>query len=407
MNKFMEKVFTSMVIIFACLSVFSSCDKENFENELNDANLTTVQTRSNYDTGNVPDIIDQIYDVPVYAILGSNNGHEHRMLAIRQKDDVVELYYRDDGTKREKFLIKKELNGYYNIYPEGGSSKFKKPILSARIEPHLTLCRLIEYVNNYTTPGRFSFIKSSFGNQHYKIVLNTIASGSKLQPDTYGSRTLCFKKDIIYDGTDSWRIVLPDNSEFRRVRYIKEPGDYIDTVITNLKTYTYENIYGEYPLTTSLNIEETLRTTSKFSQNHGISVQYSNSSSVKVGIPDINSDLTFSTNYTTNNSWSLSFENTEEKTVSVKSTHGVTIPAKKNAIITVAMRDYVAQLTYIAEIRCTNTGKILYVKGKWNGKMGDDVFLKLRYADSVTRSKSSREFTTAEGIKGSLDILNH
>lgn len=374
------------LLFFLASMMLFSCDKLDSEDYVLDESIDLLQTRSSYDTGNVPDIVYQIYDVPVNISLVGSNGSRNTLSASK-KGDYVSLYTHDDGSLRQRFLIKSKWTAF-NIHLVGGNSSFNDPIVRPTLNTSTNVFYPI-YMEGSTfqgVEGGVSFDPLPSNPSCYHINSAGLGSKRRLQPAYSQGSDLVFDNKANYNQTDMWKISLLDDAEILRLRYIKEGNDYIDTVAISYKTYTYDNLDGETPILRELTIDETIKTTSTFTENYGLSTSFTNSASAKVGIPVIEMDLSFSSSYTTTNTWSFSFGKTEEKIVKYIDKMNYTIPPRKYAVVTTILRNYIAQLTYIAEVRERHTGKILYVKGKWNGQIGDDFYLKVSYLNSKEQS---------------------
>lgn len=360
------------ILLLLSVFVLFACEQEDLNRLVDDGKAevgqqATVGSRA----ATIADFdpIDQLYDMPVNIINVGNSKNKY--LSCAKKGDLVDLYNKDDGSLRQRWIFAgKTFQGTYKILLAGGHDNYAPKAGGLNVGKRndvpsvgLTYASLSLGIGIFKKSGLFYNIMLEGGLQGgFPAVM---VPDLYLQADGYESTKLTYKETN--SGTlAQWEIKPLGEFEILDIQYLRTVEDELEIKDIRVYTRTFKNEQGEMPQKHTLTISEALTNKSQFSVVEGVSVNIT--SGIKVGIPKI-ADLNFGTD--SNKSWTYTTTEEETKTTTVQDVHEVEIPPFRNYRIDVYVVNYKMNITYVATLRNIDTKQTFKVKGKWSGDLVD------------------------------------
>ena len=367
---------TKMFFVLSLLLAFTACDKDDLMlDDLVQQPQTVPLTRS---SSSVPDPITQLDGIPVH-IKSLGTG---KYLSSESSGRNVVLYGRDDGSLRQRWNIvygDMTMGSGMRISLIGGNSSFKNPLLvSGTLNGNFR-----PFLDGYA-PATGIGMSTSENSLYYYINVrepNMPPIGFPtllfVQPENASSNQIMLGDNLYKGDMTKWQIIPVDEFEIHDITYDLTTGDNLVVIPISVNTYTLSNGTDE-PLTRTISIQETVSNESSFSNTEKLTVTIKNDASVKVGVGKF-VEGSFSSGMTSAKEWSYTVGGREVKTKTITETVVQVVPARTVITARIFASQYNATLTYIAKLKGINTGKTIYLKGKWNGVVVQDSRIDLYY----------------------------
>lgn len=345
------------VILFTILSsiLFFSCEK----NELTPDTSTVPLTKS----ASIPNPLDQLEGIPVNIKVVGTVQKNNNFLSANDKKNIVHRHSVDDGSLRQRWYLTKyngvALGNAYTIKVAGGAKVNGKISLKGGPDQY----NLVLDANDL--PGLYFNIESIANTSNYNISMKNFSNILYLYAK--GS-----EKDLIFSNSVNrsdpraiWEIVPVENLELLDIKYIPVTGKKFNPALSFRGTRKVEN-NTDSPITHTMLISEIVKESSSFSKTEGLSVTNKISIKTNVGLPLI-SNGEVSAEQTTAKTWTFQESNTTERQRTIQDTFVIIVSPYSNYYIDVNIISYNIDVDYVATFKGVNSGKIIYLKGKWNG----------------------------------------
>lgn len=339
--------------------ILFSCEKDDFvENSIETQKNTVSVTRA----VNVPSPLDQLAGIPVNI----RNAASKKYLSTASKGDKVDLYTKDDGSLRQRWYVSHDaitLVGGNRDYPGGViaclSFTSNRPLLMPP-SPLLMLPSLARTQD----PSSYRIEYISFDFKMYG-----------LQPENENSNTLIFSPNGLDQRIAMWEVYPIDEFRIVNITYDLTTDDKLVVIPKLLSSRNLDND-TDVPATRTFSFQETISSESSFAKTEGLNVN--SSTSVKFGLPGFK-EGGFDFGVSTGKNWSYTVGQKEIQTFTVSETITQEIPARTSIIAEFVATEYQASLTYIAQMVGVNTGKTIYLKGRWDGVVVQESKIRLYY----------------------------
>lgn len=226
----------------------------------------------------------------------------------------------------------------------------------------------------------------------YKITTPGDISGSPfpfplplyLQPKNTGSNEIIagdsnYKGDLI-----KWQIIPVDEFRVEEITYDLTTDDRLTVIPTQIANKTLVND-TDLPATRVISFQETITNESSFSETEGLKVTVSTSTSAKVGIAGF-FEGSFSGQVSNERTWSYTVGSKETKSYTISESITQEVPPRTTIRAELIATKYDADLTYIAKMYGINTGKTIYLKGKWKGAVVQESKIVLTQENKVLKT---------------------
>lgn len=348
----------NLFFILAILLILVSCNDQILDEPQQDnTNLLSIKS-TDENAYNLNDAPLEIYPNHVFS-----NGRKY--LSSSKNGELVSLWYEDDGSGRQRWILEYTEEGYYHIKVDNGVY-YDKTFLSCSSDGVYSSVWYeddnsgrqqwyIERINENSTTDLYHIkIKGGIGND--RKFLSSSTDGTRVGlwnvDDNSGRQQWFFKPAGIYKLTD--------------IEYYLEPTDVISQI---------ESLVIEKKITNNSSSEQTydiifnvdVKDQSKFSRTRGISLNYPDPTYVKV--PILEPGLTINTNPTPNssNQWKFGTEDSSDYIyswiISPK------IPAYTTAIVMLIVPRYALEAHYTASFKYNDISRdvIKKIDGVWEG----------------------------------------
>lgn len=371
-----------IMLLLVCILAFVSCEQEDVLSELqvksNENELPL--TRSAID---VPNAIEQLDGIPV-NIKSVANG---RYLSAESSGKYLYVAASDDGSLRQRWNIKqKGLMFRSNIFLVGGNDTFAPGYIQAFTNSSGS--SYIPYLTSYFDGMTNIDVRTSSDGVSYTI--NTIGEVSPfptrfrcMQPVKANSSSLIFdypenKGDLV-----KWDIIPVDEFRIEEITYDLTTDDKLSVVPTQIATKTLVND-TDVAATRTLTFQETITNESSFSELVGLKITDKISATYKVAIAKF-LDAEYTGETTSEYTWNYTVGQKETQTYTISETVTQEIPARTTIEAKLMATKYDATMTYIAKLYGINSGKTIYLKGKWNGVVVQESKIVLTQKGKVLR----------------------
>ena len=339
-----------MLIMF-----FYSCAKENIIDNQSDrinSSMLKSATTEELDWTGIP--------LNIYPIKGLTTSKKY--LSTNSDGSHVHLWNNDDGSGRQKWILIKNSDGYYNIKAYSGVSSSRLFLSSARDGSDMGLWNVDDL------SGRQQWSLVPLGNDLFNIKIKGGISNSRkfLSTDPDGDRTDLWSSDDD-SGRQQWKIEEVGDFELVGISYYLTPEDVNVTLPSYIATTTVVN-NSPVTQTQMAHFSNKASETSSFTKTLGISIRVS--SSLRTAVPVLVENTLV---VETQSSYLWSYSSTESKEDTRSYDFPVVVPpfsaVRTNAII--GLRRVSAG--YEATFRSKITQKIKKVQGKWTGILPDEI----------------------------------
>lgn len=350
--------------LLSLILMFFSCDKDNFIDVPLKARTNVPLTRS---AVNVPSPIKQLDGIPVNI----RNAASKKYLSASSKGYKILLNNNDDGSLRQRWYIGSggsnfiSLVGGNNDYPGGiltftGLQKFEPMLVK---EPFMGL--------------RSPNINLSQAPCFYSITIFQMNAVQSLQPESVNSNNLVFASNSQSKMDALWEIIPIDEFRIVDITYGLTAGD---NLVVTPKVVAIKSLVNDtdIPVNRTISLQEVVSNESTFAETEGLSITVRMDASLKFGIPEF-IDGSFSSGTTSGKTWSYTIGHKETQSFTISETITQNIPARTTVTAKLIATEYKAALTYIAEMVGVNTGKTIFLKGKWDGTVVKESKIELYY----------------------------
>lgn len=353
----MESLMKKILVLLTSMLLLVSCQND-FDDEFDKDLTNALQTKSSV---SVPSVLSQLSGIPVNIRLKSGNQN-YSYLSTSKKNSTVDLHVIDDGSLRQRWLIS---SGGASIKVEGGA--YINGYLTTIGTPRVPIITNIDSRNI----GMFKGPTEST----YHIYISYIEPSTFQQVKAYlysvdaENRDLAFAEENKTGGRHVWEIIPVESFEILDVKFAQEVTDRVAPSLKFIRAYNLSNINGPSPLTHTFNVSEEYTESSTFGKTEGLTTtsKISNSTSFKIGLPLIGGDGKVDTEMTTEKSWTYSENRTVTNKKTISDTFGYTAPPYTNIRIDLYLMVYDLNVTYIMTLKGNKSGRIIKLKGKWEG----------------------------------------
>lgn len=140
----------------------------------------------------------------------------------------------------------------------------------------------------------------------------------------------------------------------------------------------------DLPATRVISFQESVTNESSFSDTEELRVNISTSTSAKIGIASF-IEGNFSMGASVDKSWSYTVGGKETKSYTISESITQEVPPRTTIKAELVATKYDADLTYIAKMYGINTGKTIYLKGKWKGAIVQESKIVLTQENKVLK----------------------
>lgn len=140
----------------------------------------------------------------------------------------------------------------------------------------------------------------------------------------------------------------------------------------------------DLPATRVISFQETVTNESSFSDTEELKVNVSTSASAKIGLASF-IEGNFSMSASVDKTWSYTVGGKESKSYAISESITQEIPPRTTIKAELVATKYDADLTYIAKMYGINTGKTIYLKGKWKGVVVQESKIVLTQKDKILK----------------------
>lgn len=319
--------------------------------------------------------------IPVNIKSVSNNTY----LSAESSGRSIYLASNDDGSLRQRWNVKLAHNNIYHAYITliGGNETY-------------TNGQLWVYNNHDTALGPDGptnlNIRDSGDGITYKISTpgETITTPFPfiipyfLQPISTNKASVIADKEDYKGDLVKWQIIPVDEFRVEEITYDLTSNDQLNVIPTQIANKTLVND-TDLPATRVISFQETITNESSFSETEGLKVNVSTSTSAKVGIGSF-VEGSFSGEVSNEKSWSYTVGSKETKSYTISESITQEVPPRTTIRAELIATKYDADLTYIAKMYGINTGKTIYLKGKWKGVVVQESKIVLTQKNKVLKT---------------------
>lgn len=356
---------TSVFIFFAC------------ENDLEFDKATdspSLQTKSeNVIVNPIPQLREQ--QIPINIILsssGSNNGH---YLSVSKKTPEVNLYNKDDGSLRQRWLLSNPQLGLgYVLQICGGVSETNRIYLAGDGNDMSNLAAVLVPPIGKMTGYSLGF-ENIPGSGLYNIATGVL-TGSTFRTGYLGAagtsgNGVNWNVNNNKNGLGNWIIKPVGEFQVVDMEYVLENGDAASYIPEFVETRTYNNT-SSASLTFTDSYTEEITETSKFSSTESLTMTFTNSTSLSFAVPSIDGQGNISTTNTSSQTWNYTQDLTQSRKRTITQGYEVTVPPNTHIQVRTTIARYKLTATYVAHFKAVGTQKIIKLKGKWEGIQAQD-----------------------------------
>lgn len=362
-----------------------SCEQEEMWSNLQvvDNAKQASLTRS---TSNIPSAISQLNGIPV-NIKSAANG---KYLSAKSEGKYLYLAPSDDGSLRQRWNIEVGAGDLYNTHITliGGNNAFTNgkvmvehqgdsyyPVLTSPFLTNIEMFQLEDHISYMIkAPGQYS---------NYPFIIPGV-NCCYLQPENANS-TEIIGGDYKYKGElVKWYVIPVDEFRVEEITYDLTTDDNLTVIPTQIANKTFVND-TDISATRVISFQETITNESSFSETEGLKVTVSTSTSAKVGIAGF-FEGSFSGEVSNEKSWSYTVGGKETKSYTISESITQEVPPRTTIKAELIATKYDADLTYIAKMYGINTGKTIYLKGKWKGAVVQESKIVLTQENKVLKT---------------------
>ena len=372
------------MFMLLCTLVLVSCEQEEVYPELQiGSNEREIPlTRGIND---IPAAIDQLNGIPVH-IKSMANG---KYLSAEAKGVSIYLASSDDGSLRQRWNIELKHNNIWHAYINlvGGNRTYPNGELTVDVDHRVVLGKklgILSNINVVPSGDGVTYKISTIGEVINNPPLFPMTIPYYIQPNSVSSTNVTaangdYKGDLI-----KWQIIPVDEFRVEEITYDLTTDDQLTVIPTQIANKTFVND-TDLPATRVISFQETITNESSFSETEGLKVNVSMSTSAKVGIGRF-FEGSFSGEVSTEKSWSYTVGSKETKSYTISESITQEVPPRTTIKAELVATKYDADLTYIAKMYGINTGKTIYLKGKWKGVVVQESKIVLTQKNKVLKT---------------------
>ncbi|MDC2008443.1 ETX/MTX2 family pore-forming toxin [Bacteroides thetaiotaomicron] len=383
-----------IMFLFCIMLVLFSCEQENTLSEISTDNNENglPLTRSSSDLARP---IEQLDGIPVNI----KSVYSKKYLSVVSDNGKLGLVDEDDGSLRQRWIVKVS---YAPFVPFKVSSLYRfnninSPMIASGYFEGSYGLFVGETIFDQGTVNFSAF-------DQYSYYFTTLPEGgmppfgTPIDPQTikmYVQPASLTSNDIIiddkyYKGDEiKWEIIPVDEFLIENISYELTTDDKLSIEPKQIAVRELIND-TDMPATRVLAFQETVSNESSFSELVGLKITDKISVDLKVDIPEFK-DGSFTGETTTEASWSYTVGKKETKTQVLSETVTQELPPHTTVKAEMIASKYDATMTYVAKLHGKNSGKDIYLKGKWNGVMVQESRIRLSQDGKIIRTIKLKE----------------
>lgn len=381
------------MFMFLCTLSLVSCEQEEIWSELQvESNKNeSYLTRSVSDT---PTALEQLDGVPVYI----KSVYSNKYLSAISNDGDVGLVDKDDGSLRQRWFI--ERYPLISVYPYNVSLLGGININNPKLAVGSFKGRYTPFVGESVIlgGGSFNFVENSIYNYSFTTIPEKIDGGFPfpgemidpmkaniyIQPKSLNGSEIEVADNYYKGDKTKWDIIPVDEFRVEEITYDLTTSDQLVVIPTQIANKTFVND-TDISATRVISFQETITNESSFSETEGLKVTVSTSTSAKIGIAGF-FEGGFSGEVSNEKSWSYTVGSKETKSYTISESITQEIPPRTTIRAELIATKYDANLTYVAKMYGINTGKTIYLKGKWKGAVIQESKIVLTQENKVLKT---------------------
>lgn len=354
-------------VVFLCLCVIfiGACEQEdvltNVQVQMDKSKVSLTRSASD-----IPAAIDQLEGIPV-NIKSVATG---RYLSAESTKENLYCAASDDGSLRQRWNIKQKGFIYRSfIVLVGGNDTFSPGYIQSFTNSSGDT--FIPYLTSYSDFSSTN-INIYLSNDGLSYMIGTIGDTSPfptrfrcMQPRSVTNSSLIFDYPENKGDFVKWDIIPVDEFKIEEITYDLTTNDQLSVIPTQIATKTLVND-TDVTATRTLAFQETLTNESSFSELLGLKITDKISSTYKVAIAKfLNGEYTGES--TSEYTWNYTVGKKETQSYTISETVVHEVPARTTIEAKLMATKYNATMTYVAKLYGINSGKTIFLKGKWNG----------------------------------------
>ena len=205
-----------------------------------------------------------------------------------------------------------------------------------------------------------------------------------IQPNSASSTSVTAAKGDNKGDLIKWQIIPVDEFRVEEITYDLTTNDQLTVIPTQIANKIFVND-TDIPATRVISFQETITNESSFSETEGLRVNVSTSASAKIGIASF-FEGSFSGEVSNEKSWSYTVGGKETKSYTISESITQEVPPRTTIKAELIATKYDADLTYVAKMYGINTGKTIYLKGKWKGAVVQESKIVLTQENKVLKT---------------------
>lgn len=363
----MRKVMFLLFCVFALVS----CEQEEVWCELQiegDKNEMPI-TRSASD---IPAALEQLEGIPVNI----KSAYSKKYFSVISDDGKIALSNSDDGSLRQRWFIKRDWFSMYPymITPLYRFNNFSNPIVvmgyfrGGKYGPFVdeTIVKQgVFSISNFDSYGFYFCTMQEGGLPPPGTIIDPLRMKIYMQPVSLNSNELTIDDNYYKGDQVKWEIIPVDEFRIEDITYDLTTDDNLSVIPVQIANKTLVND-TDLPATRVISFQETVTNESSFSETEELRVNVSTSTSAKVGLATF-FEGNFSMSASVDKTWNYTVGGKETKSYTISESITQEIPPRTTIKAELIATKYDADLTYIAKMYGINTGKTIYLKGKWKG----------------------------------------
>ena len=378
-----------IMFLLSLMLVLFSCEQENTLSEIStDNNENEVPLTRNSSDLTRP--IEQLDGIPVNI----KSVYSKKYLSVVSDNGKLGLVDEDDGSLRQRWNVKVS---YAPFVPFKVSSLYRfnninSPMIASGYFEGSYGLFVGETIFDQGTVNFSAF-------DQYSYYFTTLPEGgmppfgTPIDPQTikmYVQPASITSNDIIiddkyYKGDEiKWEIIPVDEFRIENISYELTTDDKLSVEPKQIEVKWLINV-TDIPTTRTLVFQGSASCESTFSEMVGLKITDKISMDFKVDIPEFK-DGSFTGETTTEASWSYTVGKKETQTYTVSETISQEVPAHTTIKAEMIATKYIATMTYVAKLHGINSGKDIYLKGKWNGVIVQESKLKLSQEGKIIKT---------------------
>ena len=204
-----------------------------------------------------------------------------------------------------------------------------------------------------------------------------------MQPVNMNSNELVIDDNYYKGDQVKWEIIPVDEFRIEDITYDLTKSDQLSVIPVQIANKTLVND-TDLPATRVISFQETVTNESSFSDTEELKVNVSTSTSAKIGLASF-IEGNFSMSASVDKTWSYTVGGKESKSYAISESITQEIPPRTTIKAELVATKYDADLTYIAKMYGINTGKTIYLKGKWKGVVVQESKIVLTQKDKILK----------------------